>query len=428
MQVDHPEEEKNNIDYDITPIPEERQFEIEVIRSIQEDSNIKSEVSDVDQSDLEDLLEEDDDAKSVENLLVADENSILEKFLTKRSPKKFNQPDNLKGKDKTLEASFKDDLSQIVQTEYNVDSMANNLSHDEITEKMHLEEIRNEEANEVLEDHPKRWLIPTSKVVVCPSGFNIKIKEKINETVTKLGGTFNFDFTEKINVLISKDNHSEKYKIARKMFVNTVTAQWLKDSAKYDYFLNPEEYLFPLFYEYKFHFYDCETKELVNRVREFRAEVVVDIDSTMLNYLYIVIPNKDIENYIEVLRREYSFFESAFEENTLKLVTVPWIEAYINKEYNILDSYQVFAADYQAPSEEARCSLPCKSVDRIQENRKSNKLETKVLQKFIKEQERDIEEHIGKLRQEPDFRKTMFLLDANISMHNVHDKEDRTSI
>jgi hypothetical protein len=161
------------------------------------------------------------------------------------------------------------------------------------------------------------------------------------------------------------DNHSSKYHAARKSKVHTVTAKWLKESSSQDFFLNPVEFLFPLFYQQKFHFFDCETKELVKKVRDHRAEVVVDADSSMIKSLVIVIPNNDIENYINILRKEYSFFENAFEENILKLVTVPWIDAYISKDYDILDTYQVLAVDHKAPSEEVRCSFTSRNDDRF---------------------------------------------------------------
>ena len=413
----------------ITPVPEERNFNIDIVECIHEDSNYQSQSDEIAESELEDVVgnENDEEMKSEDNGIIADENSILEKFLTKRSPKKVGHLSLLEQKNAAQEAkNIKDDTSHFLQTEYNADSKFNNLSHDEITEKINIEEMKEEE--EISQETSQRWLIPTSKVVVCASGFANDKKEKIKESVSKLGGTFSYDFTANVNVLITFDNHSDKYRAARRNYVHTVQATWLKDSIKHDYFLQPENYLFPLFYQYKFYFHDCETKDAVSKVKKYRAEVVVEIDSSMTNYLYIVIPNENIEGYVEELRREYSFFSNAFDDNVLKLVTLPWIDAYIEKEFSVLDSFQVMPSDYPSKHEEKIASMIRRSEDCFVENSKTNKVETKNLQRFIKKQEEDIEEHIEKLRHEPDFRKTMFLMDANISLHNVHDKEERTVI
>jgi hypothetical protein len=413
-------------DGNIMPLPEAHLYDIEVVQCIHEDSKDRSQSDEVDDEDLEDLIDDDDNASSEVNLHVADENSILEKFLTKRSPRKFNKPlpHEERSKRHNRIENYKDDQSQFIQTEYNVDSMAANLSVDENTEKPIMEEQKHEEADEVLFDEgPRRWIIPTSKVVVCPSGFDADTKDKIKNSVEKLGGVFSLDFTREVTVLITKDNHSDKYKVARKTGAHTVTSAWLKDSIKNDYFINPKDYLFPLFYNCKFHFYDCETKNLVNIVREYRADVVIDIDSSMIGELTIVIPNENITAYIDELRREFSFFSDSFDQNTLKVVTVPWIEAFIEKEYKKIRNYEVNSEDHIVP-ERIPSSV---NTERLIENNKTN-AETKILQKFLKKQEQDIEEHIEKLRREPDIQKKFFLMDANISLHNVYEKQDRVEI
>jgi hypothetical protein len=143
----------------------------------------------------------------------------------------------------------------------------------------------------------------------------------------------------------------------------------------------------------------------------------------MIGELIIVIPHQDIAKYIQELRREFSFFTGSFDLNTLKVVTVPWIEAFIEKESKKIKNYEVNPEDHIIPE-----IMPVSNTnERFFENSKTNN-DTKVLQKFLKKQEQDIEEHIEKLRREPDIQKKFFLMDANISMHNVHEKDDRVEI
>lgn len=73
----------------IAPISEDKDLGIEIVTSIKEDSNYaSSEMDDVNDADLEDIVNEEDDDKSSVHGLIADETSILEKFITKRSPNK----------------------------------------------------------------------------------------------------------------------------------------------------------------------------------------------------------------------------------------------------------------------------------------------------------------------------------------------------
>ena len=79
-------------DFDsIEPLPEKKDFGITIIECIQEDSNYQSESDNVDDQDLEDIVYEDDDSKSESNPILLDDNSLLEKFLYKRSPKKLEK-------------------------------------------------------------------------------------------------------------------------------------------------------------------------------------------------------------------------------------------------------------------------------------------------------------------------------------------------
>lgn len=296
-------------------------------------------------------------------------------------------------------------------------------------EEMEKEDESVEERNDLVKENspdnktPRRWLIPISKIIVCASGFANSTKEQIKESVTQLGGTFHYDFTSDVTVLITIDNKSDKYKVARKSDIKTVTASWLKESIKHDYFVHPEDYLFPIFFHHKFHFYDCETKELVAKVRKYRAEVVIDIDASMAKDLYIVIPNHKISEYIEELEREYSFFTSAFENGALTLITAPWIDSYINKCYGKVEKYTITYKDYVKMYKKNK-PVPVRTKKTSIENSKTNQPETKVLQKFIKNPDVNVDEYIDKLYQEPDFKKSFFMADVNMCMYNVHSKED----
>lgn len=133
----HPDKMANEWN-DIEPIYEERHFEIEIVDCIREDSNMQSDSDEVDQSDLVDIIDNDFEQQEnkIEHQIIADEDSILEKFLTKRSPKKFNQPSPIdKGMSK-IDQSYKDDSSQLLKSEYNVEySVAANLSIEDNTER-----------------------------------------------------------------------------------------------------------------------------------------------------------------------------------------------------------------------------------------------------------------------------------------------------
>ena len=191
-----------------------------------------------------------------------------------------------------------------------------------------------------------------------------------------MGGRYNFDFTEEVTVLITRDNKSEKYIMAREQAkIYTVTSKWLKDSTEKDYFLKPEDYTFPIFYDKIFCFYNCETKELTNKVRKHRADVRSDIEAWFASKLTIVIPNNDIWGYVKELKREYSFFTKYFNDKTLKLVTIPWIDAFINSERE-MKKYMVNPEKYK-DTEVPLISPLSKHPDKLSENRRINNEETK---------------------------------------------------
>lgn len=307
-------------------------------------------------------------------------------------------------------------------TDWNMDSVAGNLSQ----EDRPVEEMKGITPQENTSSHPNRWVIHSSKVIVCSSGFNPEKKEYIKAMVEKLGGTYTYDFTEEVTVLITIDNNSDKYRIAREETkIYTVTAKWLKDSETHDYFLKPDDYLFPLFYNRIFNFYNWETRELREKVKEYRGKIEVDINASIASGLTIVIPNQDISEYVKELRREYSFFSKAFDEKTLKLVTLPWVDSYINNDGES-KNYVVEPEKY--PQTSALAPKTIHHRERVIENSKTNIEETKTLKNYIKAQEINIEEHISKLRNSPDPQMSFFLMDANISMHNVFEKDDKTEI
>ena len=78
-------EEKPEFVYDgiesIEPLPEKKEFNIQIVEWIQEGSNFESESDCVDDRDLEDVVCEDEEDKEQTSPLWLDEDSILEKFL-----------------------------------------------------------------------------------------------------------------------------------------------------------------------------------------------------------------------------------------------------------------------------------------------------------------------------------------------------------
>lgn len=71
----------------IEPLPEKKEFNIQIIECIQEGSKFESESDNVDDNDLQDIVCEDKESQLQSNPVCLDEDSILEKFLYKRSPK-----------------------------------------------------------------------------------------------------------------------------------------------------------------------------------------------------------------------------------------------------------------------------------------------------------------------------------------------------
>lgn len=77
---------------DLKPIPEERSFAIEVVESVQEGSQFKSESDEVNDEDLQDLLSDEDQEKAndisdqdengMQQEILADEGSVIDKFIT----------------------------------------------------------------------------------------------------------------------------------------------------------------------------------------------------------------------------------------------------------------------------------------------------------------------------------------------------------
>lgn len=271
--------------------------------------------------------------------------------------------------------------------------------------------------NIVIEDNQehesgKRWIIPISKIVVWASGFQQNKKVKIEESVQKLGGTFRLDFTSNVTVLITMDCKSEKYKIARKTGIYTVTSDWLKESLNYNYFVNPNDYLFPLFKQHKFYLYNCDTIELESTIRKYQGEIVVEAHPSISKDLNIVIPHEDIENSISKLEFELSFFMEMFKKNELNLITVPWIDAYINKNYDSLDSYKIQYNDYKDKLKESEKKHMPKVIPKVEDSKRTNQQELTAKQ-YAKYPTVNIDECIEKLRKEPDFRKNMFMMDVN---------------
>jgi len=163
-------------------------------------------------------------------------------------------------------------------------------------------------------------------------------------------------------------------------------------------------------------------------VKYHRAEVRIDIEASLAPKLIIVIPNEDISGYVKELRREYSFFTKCFDDKTLMLVTIPWINAYIenkrNKKMYVVDpdKYKEIESSSISP-----ISPISKNPERLIENSKTNENE-KALENIARKQQQNIEEHINKLRNEPNLQKKFFLMDTNICMHNVHEKEEQIEI
>ena len=189
---------------------------------------------------------------SEDEIVVQDDNSILEKFLTKHSPKKLDIPDTQGNTTKSkIDENLIDNSSQV---EYNIDSKAPNISQEEVSEG----EIKQQEIDEILnESGPKRWDIPLKDICVCSSGFDQETKLKIQNHVEKLGGRYSYDFTEEVTVLISRGNKSEKYIMAREESkIYTVSPKWLRESTEKGYFLNPEDYTFPIFFNRIFNFHN----------------------------------------------------------------------------------------------------------------------------------------------------------------------------
>ena len=124
----------------IAPISEDKDLGIEIVTSIKEDSNYaSSEMDDVNDADLEDIVNEEDDDKSSVHGLIADETSILEKFITKRSPNKWDNPCLI------------------------IEPAASNKNEEEKQDNGTILGTDNTK--------PDQWIVPISKVIVWPSGF-----------------------------------------------------------------------------------------------------------------------------------------------------------------------------------------------------------------------------------------------------------------
>ena len=110
----------------------------------------------------------------------------------------------------------------------------------------------------------------------------------------------------------------------------------------------------------------------------------------MLKNLVIVIPNNNIQECVNSLKKQYDFFDHAFDANILKLVTIPWIDAYIDKDYDRVDTHQVLASNCDHFSEIHENSLiPFKNP--LAKKVQINGSENVVLQKLIREQEIEIQ-------------------------------------
>lgn len=208
------------------------------------------------------------------------------------------------------------------------------------------------------------------------------------------------------------DSKSEKYKIARRTGIYTVTAKWLKDSLNYNYFVNPNDYMFPLFYQHKFYLFNCESAELEATIKKYQGEIVDEFQSSSVKDLIIVVSNEDVERSIERLELELSFFIERFKKNELNVVTEAWISAHESKHFDVLDSHKILYNDYKDKLEESGRKHHPKVIPKAEDSKRLNYKDSEA-NRYVKYPDVNVDECIDKLRKEPDFRKNMFMMDVN---------------
>ena len=241
--------------------------------------------------------------------------------------------------------------------------------------------------------------------------------------VESLGGTFSYDYTENVTVLVSLDNKSDKYKIARQNLSTTIVkAQWLKESKNVGYFVRPGDYIFPEFYQWNFylHYYDAELK---SKIEQHRGQIFDKIDPELLDYTYIIVNELEIESSVKEISEEYDWFQNKFTKNEVYVVTNCWVETYLNRDYDNLSKNIVESEESIIQSEESKASPKIKNSI---ETAKTNKTETKVLHKYMKkrrDKNLEIEEHVQKLRKEPDFRRNFIMMDCVIYIDNMTEED-----
>lgn len=122
----------------------------------------------------------------------------------------------------------------------------------------------------------ERW--NQAEVVVCASSFSTDEKEELRKDIEGLKGAFYLDLRAKVNVLIAKDNVSEKYLYALKKGIPIVTQQWALQSYRDGHFLHPKHFLFPRFSETHFILHDKKDTMLEESIEKEGGTVVNTID------------------------------------------------------------------------------------------------------------------------------------------------------
>ena len=82
---------------------------------------------------------------------------------------------------------------------------------------------------------------------ICFSSLSVENHNQLKEMALSLGAQVSDNFTTDINILVTSTVNSKKYSSARKKRIIVATPEWIKESFKNHFFLNPEEFRLPIF-------------------------------------------------------------------------------------------------------------------------------------------------------------------------------------
>ena len=206
----------------------------------------------------------------------------------------------------------------------------------------------------------ERW--NQAEVVACASSFSTEEKEELRKDIEGLKGAFYLDLRAKVNVLIAKDNVSEKYLFALRKGIPIVTQQWVLQSFREGHFVHPKHFLFPRFSETRFFFHDKKDSTLAASIEKEGGTLVDAIDLLQCQRYrthILITDTKDEVAQVRVLLQKFPWLREFNRKGQVTFEKATWVPAYLeNAKEKIAAAEIALPEDHLHPDEEEKNDSP----------------------------------------------------------------------